>query len=221
MIKEYTTPIVSKEYITPDTIHFKLQKPESFTYLPGQFITIHVKREDTKRYKSYSIYNAPSKDTLDLCIRIVPNGFASTYFKHVEEGTRLTIKGPLGAFTVTEAQHHVFLGTGTGVAPLKAMIEHVLEETNNTAELIAGHKTREDIIYKEGFETMEGKRFSYTPTLSRETWQGKEGYVQQHIETKPGTAYYVCGLKDFVLDAETKLQSLGVPEDAIHKERFS
>ena len=64
--------------------------------------------------------------------------------------------------------------------------------------------------------------FVYFPTLSQEDWEGYSGRVQKHLgEDLHNKDFYICGLKDMVLETQQYLLERGVPASCIHFERYS
>ena len=212
----FETEVLDKEYLTHDVIELTLSRPSSFTFQPGQFLSLHIISGDTSRWKPYSIYSGVDEETIRLCIKIVPKGFASAHFEQVEQGHTYEMRAPFGHFTLTDAPHHIFLSTGTGIAPFGSMIASV-----SSCELYHGTRTQNDLIHREKWEALEDDTFTYHPVLSREDWEGKEGYVQDNITIRKDAVYYICGLREFVLDTVSYLKNQDIPEQHIKYERYS
>jgi len=228
-IQEFEAEIIEKRDLTHDVIFLSLAVPEMFVFVAGQFIMLRIRNGDVYKFKSYSILNPPSqKGRLDICIKIIDGGFASESFKNMQVGEKLTVRGPFGAFTFKKespAEAFWFIGTGTGVAPLYSMLkQHLTEFPHKKFRLIFGVRSKEDLLFHEEFQDMEKKHsnFHYWPTLSQEEWSGYNGRVQKHLGEDLHTKdFYICGLKEMVLETQQYLLERGVAPEHIHFERYS
>lgn len=228
--------------LSATTRNFTIELPETsnFEFKPGQFITldlpIHERRN--KRWRSYSIASAPNgTNSFDLCVVRLDNGAGTRYlFETATVGTALTLKGPDGMFNLpnnmTDETAIVFICTGTGVAPFKSMIDHIVNHglPHQYLHLIFGTRTTDNLLYRDFFEALQAAnpRFTYTPVLSRadESWQGNRGYVHSTYERllsqTAGTKalFYLCGWSNMVDEARLKLNQLGISSDRIIYELY-
>ncbi len=225
-IQEFETKIIAKKYLTRDVIELSFSIPETFDFQAGQFVMLRMKNADIYKFKSYSVLSPPTqKGKLDLCIKIIDGGFASEAFKSIEVGETLTIRGPFGQFTFKDkAPEAWFIGTGTGVAPFYCMLKEYLPKSEKKFRLIFGVRKKEDLFYHEDFQEMEKvyPSFLYWPTLSQGEWEGYSGRVQKHLgEDLQNKDFYICGLKEMVLETQEYLLKRGVSPEHIHFERYS
>jgi ferredoxin-NADP reductase len=218
-------------------LHFETEDP-NFEHKAGQFVTIKIPQPAAAPLimRSYSISSMPTPGKFELCVKLIEDGKGTNYLNLLKEGTQIEFLGPLGhfVFKTPENKSALFIGTGTGIAPLKAMIEDELSK-NSTQKmhLIFGVRHIKDIFYKDIFETLATKHpnFTYDITLSRPEspeWEeqgGKTGRVTALLKTLDispnSTEIYICGLKDMVLDVTESLQQKGLPKEAIYFERFN
>lgn len=226
----FTSKVLKKEQLTADVIKLSLERPIEFEFDAGQFISIKCKKDIDEKWRSYSILNEPShKDSIDLCIKTDPNGFGSAFFINVKEGDELEVRGPIGHFKLdidAEEKEHIFLSAGTGIVPFYSMIKEFA--SNNTGlqfTLYFGVRRKENLLFYEELKELEQKyeNFTFHQILSREEkWDGLKGHVQQHIpEDTSGKIFYICGLKELVLETEELLLKKGVDKEKIKKERYS
>ena len=116
--------------LAPDVMQVFLRLPavESLPFLPGQYLDFLV--EDGRR-RSFSIASPPhDSDLLELHVRkVAGGGFTERLFGHVHTGALLRIEGPMGQFVYREGRTPVLMiAGGTGFAPLKSMLRHLLEK---------------------------------------------------------------------------------------------
>jgi CDP-4-dehydro-6-deoxyglucose reductase len=205
-------------------VTLKLPASEKFDYSPGQYIDILLK--DGKR-RSYSMANSPNeKNIIELHIKHTPGGAftdaifsdGSTSINHVKEKDILRLEGPLGTFFLREKNENIiFLASGTGIAPIKAIFEKIIKSKLNKKILLYwGVRKPNDLYIHDLINSWLTKltNFSYIPVVSeaekKDKWNGRTGFVHEAvIQDFPDLKnynIYACGapiminsaLKDFV-----------------------
>jgi ferredoxin-NADP reductase len=238
---------------THNTKRFWIQVAElsSFDFTPGQFVTfdLPIHERPGKRLRSYSIASWPDgSNILELVIVLLESGSGSNYlFNEVNEGSELKLRGPQGVFVLPEKIETdlFFICTGTGIAPFRSMVHHIL---NNKIEhrsiyLLFGCRRLMDTLYEQELKELESKvsSFTYLPVFSREepAVNGKSlrtGYVHAVYEEiclanrmiVPGSmeksnkpaAFYLCGWKNMVDEARQRILALGYDKKSIHQELY-
>ncbi|HLD05181.1 MAG TPA: FAD-dependent oxidoreductase [Candidatus Nanoarchaeia archaeon] len=213
------------------SIWFKLNGPLEFK--AGQFMTMLLPKGEVMVRKMYSIASAPYiTDRFELCVNRVTGGFGSNFLCDLKPGVKLQCIGPYGVFILQEPLQNdpVFIATGTGVAPLKSMLDTIWEKKldgGRTIWLFFGARTPAHLIYHKEFEKMaqEHPNFKYHPIISRdESWSGLKGHVQdhfaEHIADPAGKEAYVCGLTVMVSDVRKTLSEMGYPKEQVHFENY-
>jgi CDP-4-dehydro-6-deoxyglucose reductase len=219
-----------------NTRRYWVQVPElgSFDFTPGQFVTLDlpIHEKPNKRWRSYSIASWPDgSNVFELIIVLTPHGVGSTWiFENVKEGIELKFRGPQGTFILpNEWKDDLFLiCTGTGIAPYRSML-HALK-TRPVAErniyLIFGTRTQADILYYEEMKELssEIKGLQYIPTLSRENWDGRQGYVHPIYEelcaARQPAQFYLCGWRNMIDEARQRITAMGYDKKSIHVELY-
>jgi CDP-4-dehydro-6-deoxyglucose reductase, E3 len=217
---------------------FQTEDP-AFEYQAGQFVTIKIPQPTNKPLimRSYSISSKPTKGQFELCVKLMPEGKGSNYLNSLKPGEEIEFIGPVGHFTFkTDPDKRVLLiGTGTGLAPLKSILEEQLPNNpNQKFYLLFGVRHIKDLFYQDKLAALAAQHpnFTYTTTLSQpespgwETQGGAQGRVTAHLEKIPpkdlqNTNAYICGLKDMVLQVQEMLQQKGLPKEAVYFERFN
>lgn len=178
-----------KETLSHDVIRLYLKLPEGqrLQFFAGQYLNFLL---SDGRKRAFSIANAPHDDALiELHLRHVPHGWFTDYvFDRMQEKAILRIEGPLGSFFLREEGDRpiIFMGGGTGFAPLKGMIEHAFHiSVSRPLHLYWGVRTRRDLYLSELPErwVREHPHFRYTPVLSEPDadWRGRCGFVHQAV----------------------------------------
>ena len=146
-------------------------------------------------------------------------------------GERLEVDGPSGDFTWQAEPNPaaMLVGMGTGIAPLRALIEAELARTSpTTLWLVAGHRAPEDVLFAADFARLarDHARFRFVPTLTQggRDWLGHHGRVQarliEAVQALQPLDAYVCGRVDMVSEVVTTLLEHGVVPARIRSEGF-
>lgn len=235
--KWFTGNIINIQDLSPTTKSFKVevQDKETFHFKAGQFVTMDlpIGEKRLERWRSYSIANAPDKSNiLEFCIVRTDPGFATKYlFEEVKIGTSIKFKGPEGMFCLPENMDKpiIMICTGTGVAPFRSMICDLTnhKKTYKSIHLIFGTRNIKGILYLNEFEKLarENPGFSYSVALSRETYNGFQGYVhpiyqEAYAQYNEENLFYLCGWQKMVDEATKNLLNLGYQKNQIITELY-
>jgi phenol hydroxylase P5 protein len=169
---------------------------------------------------------------IELQIRRTPGGLGTDgwIFKNLAVGDTVQLSGPYGRFFHREARTEpaILIGGGTGLAPLKSIVRHVLETgLPQRLYLYQGARTQADLYDVEFFRALEAEhdgQFTYRPCLSQEEWDGPRGLVTDVVaadfETCRGHTAYLCGPPPMVEAAlKTLMRKRLFPKD-IYREDF-
>ena len=243
-----TGKVLKIEQQTAATRRFFIQIPELevFDFLPGQFVTLDlpIHEKPNKRWRSYSIASWPDGSNIfELCIVLLDDGAGTNYlFNEIKEGSEITLRGPIGVFTLHEEQleHDLFLiCTGTGIAPFRSMLHYIKLHNipHKNVYLLFGCRTKADLLYFDELKSLSDSmpNIHYLPTLSRENWEGRIGYVHNiyeeickanmitdaNGETQLQTAnFYLCGWKNMIDEARHRILELGYDRRNVHQELY-
>ncbi len=210
---------------------FKLLEPPKIDFKAGQFMILNVPHEGKVVKRAYSIATPPHESlTIELCVQHAEGGIASTYFWQLKEGDPVSISGPHGNFLLKEPLDYepVFMATGTGVAPFRSMVKHLIH-INCAREiwLLFGTRYEHSLLYESEFRALANMRhnFHYIPTVSRpKEWHGETGHIQQtfqkHVTDFSNKEIYICGWLEVVKAVCKDLEALGVPKERLHYEEW-
>jgi CDP-4-dehydro-6-deoxyglucose reductase len=215
-IKKIPARVAKLERVSDDVMIMSLQLPatERMQYKAGQYIEFLLK--DGKR-RSYSMANAPHADEpVSLHIRHLPGGlFTDHVFGAMKERDILRFEGPLGTFFLREDSDKpiVLLASGTGFAPIKALVEHAAYlKTTRPITLYWGGRRPQDLymhtLCEEWARTLPN--FRYVPVISealpQDAWQGRNGFVHHAVMADlpdlSGYQVYACGVPVMVDSAQ-------------------
>jgi CDP-4-dehydro-6-deoxyglucose reductase len=202
--------VLAMERAAPDVMILRLQLPanQNMRYRAGQYVEF-ILRDGARR--SYSMANAPhhlgSPPTIELHLRLMPGGrFTEHVFGAMKEREILRMEGPLGSFFLREDSERpiVLLASGTGFAPIKAVIEHMQHKgITRPAVLYWGGRRPQDLYMHRWCEQMQATMptLRYVPVVSdalpEDHWAGRTGFVHRAVmEDWPdlsGHQVYACG----------------------------
>lgn len=220
--------ITSLTLLSEGVVEIGLRTPPTskLDYLPGQYIDIIVRGVR----RSYSIANAPRADgVINLQVRRVGCGVLSQYwFNEAKINDLVRLEGPLGTFCLrdTSAKHLVFLATGTGIAPVKAMLEQLkaepLPHCCKRISVYWGNRRASDIYWE---PVIQDTNFSFVPVVSRESeWTGRRGHVQsaaiEDIGDFTDAVVYACGSDTMIQAARPALVAAGLPNNRFYSDAF-
>jgi CDP-4-dehydro-6-deoxyglucose reductase len=214
-------------------LHLKLPANERLQYLAGQFIEFLL-RDGSRR--SFSMASAPhAAELIELHVRHVAGGqFTDHVFGKMKERDILRFEGPLGTFFLREdsAKPIVFVASGTGFAPIKAIIEHMFEKgIARPMVLYWGGRRPKDLYLNALVEkwAMDHPGFKYVPVISdalpEDSWSGRTGFVHravmQDFPELSACQVYACGVPIMVDSARKDFtEKCKLPEDEFYADSF-
>ena len=235
-IKKMPSRVTTLEKVSDDVMVIKLQLPANDTlrYHPGQYIEF-ILRDGARR--SYSMANAPhTGPAVELHIRHMPGGkFTDHVFGTMKEKEIQRIEGPYGSFYLREDSDKpiVLLASGTGFAPIKAILEHMRHTgSKRPATLYWGGRRPGDLYLNDWVQAQlpEMPNITYVPVISNalaeDNWTGRTGFVHQAVlQDLPdlsGFEVYACGAPIVVDSALADYTAkAGLPPEAFFADAFT
>lgn len=233
-VRNLPARVARKALLSHDVMALFLELPQGrrFEFLAGQYVDILL--PDGRR-RSFSLANPPGGDDslLELHLRHVPHGqFTDYVFNQMPERALLRIEGPLGNFYLRESDRPaIFMGGGTGFAPLKGMLEHAfVRRLSRPLHLFCGVRSRRDLYMHElarGWQRAH-PNFRYTPVLSEpqpeDAWQGKTGLVHEAVAAEyadlAAHEVYMSGPPAMIQSARARFTQQGLALEHLHYDSF-
>jgi len=239
-VRKLPSRVTSISRPAADVAVLQLQLPatETFKFYAGQYVELILK--DGKR-RSYSMANPPHSATaLELHIRHLPGGLFTDHVfgvgaTQMKEREILRIEGPLGSFFLREDSQLpiVMVASGTGFAPIKAIIEHMVHQNiKRPVTLYWGGRRPCDLYMHALAQSWAATipNFSYVPVvsdaLSEDAWTGRTGFVHKAVmEDFPnlsGYQVYACGAPIVVDSARREfVAQCHLPDEAFFADSFT
>lgn len=215
---------------------------EAVHFEPGQYLTIGVESNGKLIQRPYSIASSAREidDGYEYYIRLVTGGMFTPLLWRLSEGHGMSMKGPKGKFVLLpeDDRTHVFISSGTGIAPFVSMMKTLLYDgVPRRAIILHGASYEHDLGYRELLEEWQTDGtypLTYVPTVSRpgtpenSRWEGRVGRVEtivpavyDEMELTPDNSIaYICGNPDMITAVETTLLGRGFPEEQVKKELY-
>ncbi len=229
--------VISIEKPSPDVAVLRLQLPanQNLRYRAGQYVEF-ILRDGARR--SYSMANAPhnlgTPPAIELHLRHMPGGkFTDHVFAAMKERDILRMEGPFGSFFLREDTDKpiILLASGTGFAPIKALIEHLQHKgLERPTTLYWGCRRKADLYQHDWCEQVAAQTpwLRYVPVLSEpeDGWTGRTGFVHHAVMADwpdlSGHQVYACGVPVMVDSAHADFTArCGLPDDEFYADSFT
>jgi CDP-4-dehydro-6-deoxyglucose reductase len=223
----------------PDVAIVRIQLPanQAFRYRAGQYVEF-ILRDGARR--SYSMANAPhnlgTPPAIELHLRHMPGGkFTDHVFGAMKEKDILRMEGPFGSFFLREESDRpvVLLASGTGFAPIKALVEQMHHLGSiRPARLYWGARRPADLYLREWLDTARTllPQLEVVPVVSdalpEDGWTGRTGFVHEAVMADlpdlSGHQVYACGAPVMVESARRDFVArCGLPEAEFYADSFT
>lgn len=238
-VRKMPVRVAAFEKKSADVMQLRLQLPatDTFRYHAGQYIEFLL-AGGVRR--AYSMANAPHTQAeqpgIELHIRHMPGGqFTDHVFSALKEKEILRIEGPYGSFFLREDSDKpiILLASGTGFAPVKALLEHMqFKQITRPVALYWGGRRPQDLYFDAWLRTRlaEMPQLSYVPVVSdarpEDGWSGRTGFVHQAVlddfADLSGHQVYACGAPIVVdLARATYIGQRNLPPEEFFADAFT
>jgi ferredoxin-NADP reductase/Fe-S-cluster-containing hydrogenase component 2 len=227
------------EELTHNVKTFRLRPAQGgeipFTYLPGQFLTLHIAPRGIPTKRSYTIASTPTwRDRIEITVKREEHGLVSRWLHdELRVGDEVEIEAPNGTFCFTgkQAGSVVLIGGGVGITPMMSVARYLTETRwSGRAYMILGFRAPRDFIFREELANLQSRNasLSVAVTMSRpgdEASSGAVGRIDAALlaSTVPGitdSRAHICGPPPMMNAVKAALVKLGVPETQIKTEAF-
>jgi len=212
--------------------HFEMIRPHELDFRSGQYISLLVDSTTGQR-RSYSLCSTPAaQHGFELLIDHAPAGVGSQFLSSLQFGDEVQGIGPMGHFVLSEQPEQVlvFVGTGSGIAPLRSMILDLIQVRQDARDITLywGMRHVEELFWLDDFQDLVEKlpNFHFYPVISRPTngWSLSTGHVIDLLlahKLQKNSGFYICGSSAMINDVQKLLFEKGFNKDSIYYEKFS
>ncbi len=233
-IKTLPARVNSLKRLADDVMEMTLKLPasESMNFYAGQYLEF-IMRDKSRR--AFSIANSPSNEEyLELHLRQVPDGiFTNHVFDSMKEKAMVRIEGPFGNFYIRDTSNRplIMIAGGTGFAPIKSILEKLIEEGDTRpVEIYWGARAKADLYRNDLPEkwALQFEHINYIPVLSEakdeDNWEGRTGFVHEAVveDISDISHYdiYMAGPPIMINSAKAKFSEQGLPVDQLYSDSF-
>ncbi len=223
-MEQHIVKIKSIDHITHDVLRIVTEKPQQYTFTPGQATEISINKKGWQNEKRpFTFTSLPEDDYLEFTIKTYPSHKSVTNeILRLKKDNELLLHNVFGA--INYKGEGIFIAGGAGVTPFISIFRY-LQSKNEIGEckLIFANKTNEDIILEQEFKNLLGNNF--INILSEEKANGyANGLItMDFLQDNFGGInqyFYLCGPPPMIEFVEKQLQDLNVGEKHIIKEEF-
>jgi NAD(P)H-flavin reductase len=237
---ERTVRLVESVTVNPEVRHlvFEIVGERGLDHAPGQYLCLSATFNGERVERYYSIASAPAgNNRFEVCAKVgMEGGGFARHLVKMKPGDELGCIGPAGNFRLREpVRDAVFVGSGTGLAPLRAMVRHLIcgeQDRSGGAQLtlILGTRRPDWRYYYDEFTDLARRspNFRFWPTVSRpcDGWSGRIGYPQAHLREAlagrtRGVDVYLCGHAAMVKEIRQSLAQSGFDIGSIVYEEYA
>ncbi len=233
-IRKETLNAVSITFAVPD------QLKETFSFIPGQYITLQKEIDGALVRRDYSICCSQGSGELKVGIKAVENGLFSVYATtQLKEGDQIEVAPPNGRFNLrtdsSSSNKYLAFAAGSGITPILSMISSVLQdEPKSSFVLVYGNKNKEEVMFQNELQAL---LLNYPDQLAIHYTFSQANYENYHSgridsryvnhildELNPNVTfdqYFLCGPEAMIMLVKDTLQERKVEESAIQFELFT
>lgn len=236
--------LVEREDLTASIMRLRL-RPDAGApaFEPGQYLALGLAADGHLLQRPYSTASPRGEDSaLEFLVRLVPDGALTPRVWRMAVGDRAHLGRPKGRFLAQrdDRRRPLYIATGTGIAPLMAMLETHLREQDDGPPghrpiVVHGVARADELAYRDRLQALAaGRRIAYVPAISRPAdpvnagWRGASGRVDallpavldEHAADPGASVAFVCGNPGMVDAVRAVLSVKGVPANAIRSEAY-
>ena len=239
----YNVELTARDDETEDLGYFTVRVDgDPVPFQSGQYFTLGIFADGQLVQRPYSV--ASSAVTTDqgyeFYVRHLPVLRFTTLLFRVSVGHRMRMIGPKGRFLLEkdDPRQHVFISTGTGIAPFVSMVRTMIDEGRpRRIVMVHGVSYQQELGYRRLMETWQREQpvpFTYIPTVSRPNapenagWTGRWGRIEAVLDEvcvdckadPTNTVVYICGNPEMILNVEQRVKEHGLPEPHVKRELY-
>ena len=229
----YNIPVQQINRLTKDAVEIVFSIPqdleETFSFIPGQYITLSVTINGKEERRSYSVCSEKGSP-LAIAVKEVENGKVSPWFNNqLQVGESVLISKPEGRFLLNGAKKVVAIAAGSGITPIMSMAHEIENTENASMKLVYANKTENDILFRKQLDNLSKTKKNYFLTQEQKDGFGqgritKDTFmtiIKEDLGMLKSDGFFVCGPEEMIQNVKAALELFGVAESKIHFELFT
>jgi cytochrome-b5 reductase len=217
---QYHTTLLMSHFVTHDVKRFVLERPEGFSFTPGQGIELVIDepRWRDEKARPFTPTGHPDDRVLEFTIkRYADHGGVTDRLHSLPPGTKLLITEPFGA--IHYKGPGIFLAAGAGITPFLAIFRQQARQGGlSGSRLLFSNKTPADVICEKELRHYFGEAAQFTCTRVSGPGYGEgridQPYLEQWLTDRSGY-FYVCGPDLFVEEINAALRNMGIKAESL------
>ena len=214
---------------------------DAYRFRPGQHLMLKTKLGEDELRRCYSICRSAAPGEISVAVKAIEGGRFSRYARdEIKAGMALEVMVPQGQFgyqpRAEREGHYLAIAAGSGITPMLAIISATLAtEPNSHFTLIYGNRSSQSMMFRQALADLKDKypqRLQLVSIFSQERLDSDllfgridgeklQALAKTLIDFRQYDEAFICGPSAMMDDAEATLKALGMPEKAIHLERFN
>ena len=230
----YKIKLINRQEIARGTLMFQFEKPEGFTFIPGQyggFTLIDPAETDAGgNTRRFSLLSTPDDYHIAIATRIQQSAYKRVLM-NLPLNSEIKFAGPTGNFTqhTDDTIPAVFIAGGIGIAPFYSMIRYAAaHQSQQKMFLFYGNQQPEDAAFLSELMQIEKEHppFKLIAAMANaSSWHGETGFITHTLLRKylPDISvpiFYICGSPVMVTALQETLVEMGIEEERIKVEDF-
>ena len=235
-VRLFSATVEDARMLTDDirALRLRLDDGQILTQRAGQYVQVEAPSPDGPVFRAYSI-SSPEHEpqVVELVVRLVPGGLASTHLHRVQPGEPLRFTGPYGEFRLSEDPdvEIVCVGGGCGMAPMRNILRTLHARwPDRRCWLFFGCRTRAEAIYRDEFRRLaeQHPNLQVVYALSEEPggdeWDGETGFIHLPLDRLlppgPRRQAFLCGPEPMIEAVTAVLHAKGLSDRDIFYDKF-
>jgi len=233
----YTLKLLEKKELAEGTMAFYFEKPEGFSYLPGQYAFFSIGEKGLfkkKLVRHFTLITIPEENRLGFATRMRAASDFKNKLKKMPIGSPVDLSEPLGNFTLPSSSDAplVFLAGGIGITPGYSMLQSAAASGSaHRITLFYSNRNPKSTAFLEELKGLASDKIKIVATmtddgLAQAEWDGERGRVSPELIKKyvadwPEALYYTSGPLEMVKTMKKMLTDMGIPSARIKVETFT